>query len=375
MTTLQEFLRILLIHHVPLWLAFLAVVRFVLKRRNMGFVIPQFNLTCNVLHDPKIPGDAPSYQVECQISVGEAHAIAHVTDDALASYVHAMWLRLPFNTDIRSKNYGTREDYVEVPAWSGRWYRVASVDDFGAGFANEHRFAIVIQDLWRGGPWPNARGPYFPPPPPPPPANVLGNYSTANFPANNLPTPFTVSTAAVVMAHVCWEGTAGIPTSGAPGFGPVLGTYQTQMVGGVPFSSALFTAGPQAAGVYPCVWTFPALAIGQMQIIIWEMPAGVGVTNGNNSGFSGPLLVSGNTLLTTSAPANVYCGILSIGVTGLLNWFPPVTTFASGPAETVGGVLVLGSVGIQPGLANGIFGFAESGTSPMNASWWASMLK
>ncbi len=60
---------------------------------------------------------------------------------------------LPALTDIRD-GYGAAltPDVVECPSGSGRWYVVFGVDDFGKGFPNEHRYALVNKiGQWIGG--------------------------------------------------------------------------------------------------------------------------------------------------------------------------------------------------------------------------------
>lgn len=56
-----------------------------------------------------------------------------------------MFLLLPKGTDIRSTVCGVAPDVVEVPAGTGRYYSVEMVDDVARGFANEYRFAMVLQ--------------------------------------------------------------------------------------------------------------------------------------------------------------------------------------------------------------------------------------
>ncbi len=50
-------------------------------------------------------------------------------------------------------------DVVEAPAGSGRLYTVSYVNDSGAGFPNEHRFAVVIKAV----PWPAPLPPVYVP--------------------------------------------------------------------------------------------------------------------------------------------------------------------------------------------------------------------
>lgn len=71
-------------------------------------------------------------------------------------------LLLPAGTDVRDWSCaGHQTDFVEVPAGSGRWYGVLNVDDFGKGFPNEHRFAMIAKvfsflngTLYAGMDWP-----------------------------------------------------------------------------------------------------------------------------------------------------------------------------------------------------------------------------
>jgi hypothetical protein len=61
-----------------------------------------------------------------------------------------MSLLLPKGTDIRGPQDSVAADNVEVPAFSGRWYRVVAVDDVGKGFSNEYRNAAIfaVDRLW-----------------------------------------------------------------------------------------------------------------------------------------------------------------------------------------------------------------------------------
>lgn len=55
-------------------------------------------------------------------------------------------LLLPPGTDVRDCfSVGGEPDVIECPAGSGRWYQVSQVDDFGKGFPNEHRFALMYK--------------------------------------------------------------------------------------------------------------------------------------------------------------------------------------------------------------------------------------
>lgn len=64
-------------------------------------------------------------------------------NDAPTAYTSTPQLLLPAGTDVRDGSTGGEADIIEVPAGSGRWYSVMSVDDMGKGFPNEHRFALL----------------------------------------------------------------------------------------------------------------------------------------------------------------------------------------------------------------------------------------
>lgn len=116
------------------------------------YVLPVFNLTCNVwtfVTNP--PLGPPRISPVCNLAYGRrvifgGEAIAGVADFPPA----AMSLLLPKLTDIRGLQSAAGNDIVEVPAGSGRYYIVVYVDDIGKGFTNEHRIALITQN----GTWP-----------------------------------------------------------------------------------------------------------------------------------------------------------------------------------------------------------------------------
>lgn len=103
----------------------------------MAYRLPNFNLEVGIWHPPiAVPPPVGPAAIE---TVGNLSPGRRVSMLAVASAME-MWLLLPPLTDIR------RLGYVQVPLGSGRWYQVQVVDDIGKGFANEHRFAIILQD-------------------------------------------------------------------------------------------------------------------------------------------------------------------------------------------------------------------------------------
>jgi hypothetical protein len=116
----------------------------------MSFTLPTFNLTCNVWHNPAVPPGAASISPVCNLAWGKRF---HVPTTA-GGFGNTQLL-LPPGTDIRclAVQNCVVSDIVEVPAGSGRFYDVFSVDDAGKGFANEFRVAFLLQTKAHGA-WP-----------------------------------------------------------------------------------------------------------------------------------------------------------------------------------------------------------------------------
>jgi hypothetical protein len=119
----------------------------------MAFVLPTFNLTCNIWRSqpptPVLPADVVAL---CNFSLGKristgADYIPWFNLPAGGGVGISCLIRimlLPALTDIRGLYTAGLPDWVEVPAGSGRFYRCMDVDDMAKGFANEHRLAWVI---------------------------------------------------------------------------------------------------------------------------------------------------------------------------------------------------------------------------------------
>lgn len=118
----------------------------------MGFFLPTFNLTCNIWRSAAGPPAPPAVVSECNLAMGRRTQDAAGTSSDENRPFHWWWLLLPKNTDIRDYSTASGDDLVEVPAGTGRFYRVNTVDDAGKGFLNEHRVAIMTKDL--GVNWP-----------------------------------------------------------------------------------------------------------------------------------------------------------------------------------------------------------------------------
>lgn len=113
----------------------------------MSFSLPTFNLVCNLFSQAAPPPAPPRISPVCNLAYGR-----RVSDQFHAASLMYAQLLLPSLTDVRSLVTGQR-DIVEVPAGSGRFYLVNTVEDLGKGFANEHRLAVIQQTAAFGN-WP-----------------------------------------------------------------------------------------------------------------------------------------------------------------------------------------------------------------------------
>lgn len=117
----------------------------------MAFVLPQMPLTCGIWDVNLVPPVVgPDRTVKCNLAWGRRTAVPSTGGTgALGVVLFTMTLLLPARTNIWGDPGLVACSVVEVPLASGRYYRVAVVDDLGKGFANEHRGAVLVQAL----PW------------------------------------------------------------------------------------------------------------------------------------------------------------------------------------------------------------------------------
>jgi hypothetical protein len=118
----------------------------------MGFSVPNFNLDCNVWHLPSAPPAAPSLVVKANLALGRR--ISSYQGLYSPDNEPVMSLLLNPGEDVRGPQCTGGGSIVEVPAGTGRFYRVIGVDDSGKGFPNEHRVALIA---WTTdfGQWPS----------------------------------------------------------------------------------------------------------------------------------------------------------------------------------------------------------------------------
>jgi hypothetical protein len=112
----------------------------------VAFTVPSFPIMCNIWPTWTVPAGAPRVTSPCNLSVGRA--VRAITNgwEPVEPLPLLTVLLLPPLTDVRdAANTGTVGDTVEVPAGSGRYYRVVGVDDVAKGFANEYRYATIFK--------------------------------------------------------------------------------------------------------------------------------------------------------------------------------------------------------------------------------------
>lgn len=116
----------------------------------MAYVIPAFPLTVNCWHSPSFPPAPADLVFMGNLAFGRRVSLDEFADTTAPDPMVSYYLLVPALTDVRDGAGPPSGDTVEVPAGSGRLYKVVYVDDLGKGFANEHRMAIITK-IW---PWP-----------------------------------------------------------------------------------------------------------------------------------------------------------------------------------------------------------------------------
>ena len=119
----------------------------------MAFVLPTFNMTCDIYTFPYNFAAAPRIAAQiCQLRA--PNATSPQMASGLLAFTNAMMLLLPPATDIRDIYCApiNSADAVVIPTGTTCRYQVMWVNDIGKGFPNEHRFAIIAKI--NTGPWP-----------------------------------------------------------------------------------------------------------------------------------------------------------------------------------------------------------------------------
>lgn len=114
----------------------------------MAYSVPTFNLVAKVWSGTLPPPNPPRIPaLICQLRYPGKGSTAQ---DAANDWVFSPTILVPARSDLRDRFTLTGEDLVELPAGTGRMYRVVVVDDVARGFTNEYRFAM----LFKWGAWP-----------------------------------------------------------------------------------------------------------------------------------------------------------------------------------------------------------------------------
>jgi len=108
------------------------------------YKVPVFNITANVWNPPAAHPAAPSLVTPCQMRYPGRKPWA-LSQPLPPEWAVPWSVLFPKLTDIRDSNSLGGNSTVEVPAGSGRFYRVAQFDDVGKGFPNDHRLAYVVK--------------------------------------------------------------------------------------------------------------------------------------------------------------------------------------------------------------------------------------
>lgn len=111
----------------------------------MPYMLPDFNLTCEVYRGPWASRVLAVHALECNLAFSRRGQIPTGFAADLNEWSPIMSLLVPAGSDIRSLVCAAVEDVIECPSGSGRWYQVGGVDDIGKGFPNEHRCALLFQ--------------------------------------------------------------------------------------------------------------------------------------------------------------------------------------------------------------------------------------
>ena len=124
------------------------------------YKIPDFGLTANVWSLWAIPTGAPRLVTSCNLAFGRNTRAISQGFSQPEPLTALTLLLVPKGTDLRDyANTGTTGDTVEVPAGSGRYYRVCGVDDVAKGYPNEFRFAQIFKAFDDGAFYPGYHWP------------------------------------------------------------------------------------------------------------------------------------------------------------------------------------------------------------------------
>lgn len=117
----------------------------------MAYRLPTFNLTAKIWTGPQgvlPPAGAPRLTAACALWIYKTGML--LSPLQTAGTIVVVCIKWPAGTDVRPL-YGFNGglvmsgDVVELPALSGRFYEIISVDDVARGYANQYRISFAKQ--------------------------------------------------------------------------------------------------------------------------------------------------------------------------------------------------------------------------------------
>ena len=128
----------------------------------MAFIVPTFNIDCNIWRRATWWGTWPGVVAVPDIAAEPCQlrgsAVKLPPQWWFATGGLHVELCLGIGTDVRDPvlttgEYGKWTDMVEVPSGSGRFYHVVATADQAKGFMNEHRNALIVPTEWSQSPY------------------------------------------------------------------------------------------------------------------------------------------------------------------------------------------------------------------------------
>lgn len=333
-----------------------------------NYVLPAFNLAVNIWRFGAPLTPPPSVVAVGNLSPGRISGIAPAKLAIGGSFGQGgMWLRLPPGTDVRDGKAAAGPDTVEVPAWSGRYYTVAWVDDIGLGFANSHRFAEIVGVAPWPTPFPGA-GP-FPPPAVPFTFHSDTGVTSGGIAVNSLACVginFPLLTDWSICAFHVVDATGGPPvfTRNAVVQTPIASIVGMASLGHVVDHYLLMNF--CAAGVQTWTLTLPGINTGFMAASQCQMAGGITTTSGVGiTGFN----VGGATGLAFAATPAVPAGLFASFNEGTPNvfdaWVAPFGPINTPLNDLVGLATFRLSLGVYSPVLSAIYS-ASTGTPTPN---------
>lgn len=333
------------------------------------YTLPTFNLPVNIWRFGNALSNPPDVTAFANLALGRR------IGGATGNNPTSMWLLLPPGTDIQDAFNGIGSDVVEAGAGSSRFYEVIYVDDIGAGFTNEHRFA----ELQKFGTWPTPipiPTAIVPPPPPPPLFTWLDSQDSGPGGSNAIVSavsPASSEDAIITIWVIDNTDSVICDFDGTPVAATLIGSFNAlshnaylwQLV--TPGSATWTTLTIQNAG-----FGVPVL----MGFMVHTFPTTLGTdgpifASGNISTPSATLTLTGTAAFETALVTEGYFDTSFVAETPLAGWTsaaPAVQNFA-----VVGGVFIFNAYQ-QPFVPPGSAGYSATTPHVSYPGWGLVML-